>query len=71
MGFQDAITSKLSSQYFLKNVVEVKASGTATCHKTVVWDKQGHAPVKYFCSTEPLFLSIKFHRDHKTATKMR
>ena len=31
------------------------------------WGKQGKLPVKYFCSTKPLFVSVVFHGDHRTA----
>ena len=40
---------------------------TTTCLKTVVGISNGMFPVKYFCSTKPLFESVEFDVDHKTA----
>ena len=42
-----------------------------TCLKTVVGASKGMLPVKYFCSTKPLFVSVEFHGDNKTVTKLR
>ena len=40
--------------------------------KTEVEGKQGHAPAKYFCTNKySFFASVKCHRDHKAAMKMR
>ena len=40
---------------FPKNCGRSESPRTAICLKTVVGGKQGHAPVKYFAATNPLF----------------
>ena len=50
-------------------MVEVKAS--AALHVLELWlgVSKGMLPVKYFCSTKFLLVSVEFHGDHKTAYK--
>ena len=67
-GFQDVafLPSRASFQpHFVNIVAEVKALGLR------LWVIKGMIPVKYFCSTKPSFVPVKFHGDHKTATKIR
>ena len=46
--------------------------GTTTCAKTVVGGKQGHAPCRILSLRQNLFcMSIEFHGNHKTVTKLR
>ena len=35
------------------------------------WGKQGHAPYVYYCTIKYLFVSVKFHEDHKTVITLR
>ena len=51
-------------------MVEVKASGPPHL-TTVVGVNKGMLPVKYFHSNKASFLSVKFHGDDKTVTKLR
>ena len=37
---------------------------------SVVGVNKAMLPVKYLCSTKPLFVSVKFNGVHKTATKI-
>ena len=74
MGFQDEAlrpTQASFSTIFLKICGRGESLWTATRLKTEVGVSKSMLPVKYFCSTEPLFVPFKFHGDHKTATKMR
>ena len=43
---------------------------STTCPKTMVEGKQWHAPCKIICSNKMFFVSVKFHGDHKTVTKL-
>ena len=74
MGLQDVAFPTSRASFFTtfqKIVVEVKALGQS--HVIKLWSgvSNGLLPVKYFCSTKPLLVSVKFNGDHKTATKMR
>ena len=43
-----------------------------TCPKTVVGGKQGTCSLRNTLTpTKPLFVSVEFHGDHKTVTKLR
>ena len=42
---------------------------TTTCLNTLVGISNGMLPVKYCCSTKPLFVFITFNGDHMTACK--
>ena len=42
---------------------------TATYIKLWLGAYKGILPVKYFCPTKPLFVSVKFHGDHMTVKK--
>ena len=44
---------------------------TTTCPKTVVGGRQGNAPCKSLLLQPSLFVSVEFHGDHKTVTKLR
>ena len=75
MGFQDVafLPSRASySSTFLNNCGRGKSLGNTTCLKTAVGCKQGHAPCKIFSLQQNLFVvSVEFHGDHKTVTKLR
>ena len=74
MGLQDEAflpPSAIFSPHFLKIVVEVKASGPPHVIKLWLGVSMEMLPVSTFAPTKPLFVSVKFHRDHKTATKLR
>ena len=75
MGFQDGAIlhdrASFSTTTFQKNYGRDEGLRTTTCHKTVVGVSKAMLPEKYFCSIKPLFVSVKFNGDHKTATKMR
>ena len=46
--------------------------GTTTCPKNVVGGKQVHyAPCKILSLRQSLFVSVKFHGDHKIVIKLR
>ena len=51
-------------------MVEVKALGLLRV-RTVVGGKNGHAPCKNVVLADPLFVSVEFHANHKTVTKLR
>ena len=56
----------------LKNCGKGECLGTTTCLMTVAGGKQGHAPCRMLPLQQILFfVSLKFHGDHKTVTKMR
>ena len=60
------------STTFHKNCVRGESLGTITCLETVVGVSKGMLPVKYLLLQQsPFFVSVKFHGDHKTVTKMR
>ena len=44
---------------------------TTTCLKTVVGVSKGMHPAKHFTPTRLLFVSVEFHGDRKTVTKLR
>ena len=74
MGFYDV--AFLPSQdsfplYFLKIVVEMKAFGPPHVLKLCLVLSKGMLPVKYFHSNKAFFVSVEFHLDHKTLTKLR
>ena len=54
-----------------KIMVEVKAFRPPHVLKLWLLISKGMLPVKYFTPTKPLFVSVKFHGDHETATMMR
>ena len=59
----------LFSPHFLNTVVEEKASGQQLVLKLWLGVSKGMLSVEYFGSTEPLFVSVEFNGDHKTAHK--
>ena len=72
-GFQDVeyLPSRASFfTTFLKNCGRGESLRTTTCLKAVVGVSKGMLPVKYV-PIKPLFVSVEFHRDHKTVTKVR
>ena len=72
-GFAD-IDIHIFPPYFLqKIVVETKASGPPYVLKLVVMlmSCQSSSKQNTFSRTEPLFLQVKFHANHKTVTKLR
>ena len=75
MGFQDVEFLPPSQAtflpHFLKIVIRVKASGPPPVLITVVGGKQGHASCGILSLQQSLFLSVKFHGDHRTVTKLR
>ena len=60
-------TATSSTTFFFTIVVEVKVSGPP--HHLKLWSRGRKCmlPVKYFCSTTPVFVSIKFNGDQTTA----
>ena len=70
MTIQDAVFLPSQASFpphFLKTVVDVKASGQPHIIKLWLGISKVILPVKYFCSTKPLFVTIEFNGDHKTA----
>ena len=73
MGLQDvAFLSSHASFFttFLENCGRSESFPTTTCPKAVVMGKQGHAPCDGLSLTKLLFVSVKFHGDHKTVIKL-
>ena len=75
MHFQDVwlLPSQASfSTIFLKKYGGCEGLWTTTCLRTVVEGNQGHAPSKIVLApTKPLFVSVKFHVNHMTITKLK
>ena len=55
----------------IKIVAEVKALGLPHVLKLWLGASNAMLPVKYFTPTKPVFMSVEFHGDHKTVTKLR
>ena len=75
MGFQDVAflpTKSSFSTTFLKNRGRGESLVTTTCPKTLVKEKQKHAPAKYSCFNKaPFIWSVELHGDHENIAKMR
>ena len=56
--------------HFSKIVVKVKASGTPYFLKLWLEVRKGMLPVEYFSPNNTFFVSVKFHGDHNTITKL-
>ena len=73
MDFQDVAFMRSQASFsntFLQNCGRGESHGPTTCHKNVVGVTKGMFPEKCFCSTKPLFVSIKINADGETATRM-
>ena len=57
--------------HFLKIVVELKASGPPHVLELWLGVSKGMLPVKYFCSTKPLFCQSNLMEIIRLLTKMR
>ena len=74
MVFQDVafLPSRASfSTTFINNCGRGESLRTTACLKAVVGVSKGMLPVQYFCSTNPIFVSVDFNGDHETVTKIR
>ena len=75
MGFQDVAFHPSWASFsttFPKNCGAGESLRTTTCLNTVVRGKEGHAACKIPSLQQSLFLvSVEFHGDHKTVTKLR
>ena len=68
MGFQDVVFLPSRDSFsiiFLENCCRGESLVTTTCLNTVVGVSKSMLPVKY-TPLKPLFVSVEFHRDHKT-----
>ena len=52
---------------FLEILVEVNVSGPPHVLRLLLGVDKGILPVKYFCSTMPLFVLVEFNGEHMTA----
>ena len=75
MGIQDVTwlqSRACSSSIFLNNCGISENLEATTCLKTVVGGNQGHASCKTpLLQQSPFFVSVRFHGDHMTVTKLR
>ena len=74
MVFQDVsfLLSRASfSSTFLKNCGRCESLGPPHVLKLWFGVSNNMFPVRHFCSSKPLFVTVKFNGDHKTTTKMR
>ena len=73
-GFQNVafLSSRVSfSTTCLRNCGRGENVGIATCDKTEVGVRQGHAPYKILLLHIACFVSVIFSGNHRTAAKMR
>ena len=73
IGFQNvAVLLSLSSfSAFLNNYGRGDSLGTTICVKTNFWGKRGYAHCKMLLLQENVYVSVQFHGEHKTITKLR
>ena len=72
-GFQNVVflPSRTSfPPHFIKIVVELNTLGLPHVLKQLLGESKGILPVKYFCSNKAFFVSVEFHGDHMTVTKL-
>ena len=70
MSFQDCYLPELVYATYLKKTGRGKGLGTATCLKTVVVGKEGHAPCNILWLQHIFFMLVEFNGDHKTVRKL-